>query len=1174
MKITFKPFFLTGGMLKMTLIFLIPALQSCTDIPTNKKAGEIIFSKDHVFSIERSEDTRVYWRGTPLIDSDYISYFDDKGFDRRANGMDMRKDKKGWAVVNCWSDDPDLPFRKEIAVSPDGKSVELSIQFTQPAYKNRTDIDIYYAFRIPLKTVLGMDWTAITGRVFRPETVNGILNADSPENFIDEKTRWLAFSGAGKKLVIDFNPEGMQTYSDHGPNYIQGLWEVRKKDGYLECSFGGHSSIYGGTFNSKVVIFEGGHDDYAERHALKKFSYYIDMPINVAYCFGAPQHGAEYVQAGDSLYNMERGFGWTGRGIKLKTGRSSGAVYSSASGNRPAVFKSRVKGKGLYMITARVGTDDQPAGPFSLVCSGRRIIGDLTVPPGMVKTVTWSQWLEEGFVEFSFDGNWRISTLALQMLQNTREDFKFRRGFWRISGLYEPAVTLKSDYYEQPARLGISVTSMPMTAKEIRDVDKAVLPPEGKTCLPDQECKEMAWRFNVNLGSLGPDNAGNFDEFNTPELLERRFKELKKKNINAILLNGNLSRHLFPNHQERMEKMIAMIVKEAHRQGIRVIDHIDLTLLWNMGAGFRILTARPDWLQRSVTDNVPGYFYCPVNEEFKQHFFDWMVRHIKATNIDGYMIDEETFGGVSFCGCAGCRKQFHEATGLTLPFDETSPLLKNRKSNLWKSWLKWRIQVLGDWCVELKERTNEINPNLTFMRYTTHYGFYSDYAPIRFGASLTESARACDFLGTEIMSRNVYVACRSVFSFRKLKNTLREAYGSPVFGLVYPLQSPEVAYFGWCINNMNSQSTWFMNDIPRNTNTPDFTTFEDNMNRQSAKPDAPIAMLFSTQSRDWSGDDNYYLDPFGFGESMSDLHYQYTTLIEKSLVPDKLKDYKTVLVPDALCLSDEQVDVLLRFAHNGGHLIVTYRTGIYDAIGNRRKTWPFAKALGMKSPLPEQSIDGGVLHLINTGQRLNTLLPFMQIISDGTVKGKTFMTLKTNKGREYEAGRSVSYGRGFLSYISGPIGSLNEEDEKSYKQVWTFQWNQQAYEFQKVLFRRLLDNGSTFEPVEIPRKVFVTVYKQPEGNKNFTLVHLLNATGSGMQKGQIVPKGIQGDAFPELQTDIKFRIKSANVNDVYIASPDFPGHKRVNVRAAKKGWFEITVPGQWLKCYSIVWIEN
>ncbi len=1175
------PRLLVNRFLSIALLVLMSALQASAGFSPDKMITDnncsLISGKPPpgiAFSIIPGSNSQLNWRGSGLIVSDFISYFINEDFNQRATGIETKKDSKNWTVCNCWSDNVDLPFRKELGVSPDGRTVELNIQFTQPAYKNRTDIDCYYSFKIPLNTVVNMNWTAIVDRVFRPKTVTGMLKADSPEDFIGEKTRWLAFAGNGKTLVFDFNPEGMQTYSDHGPNYIQGLWTVKKKGDYLECSFGHHSSIYGGTLNSKVIIFEGEHSDYAERHALKSYSYYFELPVNAKFCFGAPEHDDKFIQAGDSIYNDKRGFGWSGSEIKLNTLRPSGALYNAAYGNQPATFKSVVARKGLYLLTARIGTGEKPAGPLTISCSGKEIVSDIPVPAHTAETITWSQWLENGTVEFKFNGKWRISTIALQMLQNTHEDYKFRRGFWRVSGLYEPSVNFKSSHYEKPALLETSISSTPLPTIVIRDIIKAIIPPEGKTSLPDQQSPEMAWRFNVNIGSLGPDNAGNFDEFNTPELLERRFKELRNKNINTILLNGYLSRHTFPNHQERLEKMIPMIVKEAHSQGIKVIDHMDLTLLWNMGSGFRVLTEHPDWLQRTVSDNVPGCFFCPVNPEFKQQFFDWMIQHLKATNIDGFMIDEETFGGPGFCGCASCRKQFHDATGLILPMDETSPILNNRQSKLWQSWLKWRIQVLGDWCVELKERTNEINPNLTFMRYTTHYGFYSDYAPIRFGTSLTESARACDFLGTEIMSRNVYASYRSVFSFRKLKYSIREANGNPIFGLVYPLQSPEVAYFGWCINNMNNQGTWLMNDIPKNASTPDFTAFKENMNRQIAKPISPIAMLFSTQSRDWSQIETYYLDPFGFGETMNDLHYQYTSLIESSLKLDKLKQHKTVLIPDALCLSDAQIDILLQFADQGGKLLLTARTGMFDVIGNHRTVWPFAKQLGIENPLPVKFIKGGILNLNIGGEPLENKLSFVEISLDGTKEVTEFMTLQASDGRKYPVGISVPYGDGSISYISSQIGHLNVEDERTYEQKWIFEWNQAAFEFQRALLKQFLGNSSTFEAINIPHKVLTTVYSQTQAGKKYTLVHLLNATGSNMQKGQIIPKGVPDPAFPELSQDVKFKIKLSGLKNAYIVSLDFSGRELVKTLHLANGWYEVTVPKKLLKCYSIVWLES
>ncbi|MCC7300885.1 MAG: beta-galactosidase trimerization domain-containing protein, partial [Verrucomicrobia bacterium] len=883
----------------------------------------------------------------------------------------------------------------------------------------------------------------------KPASTNGTLRADSPENFIGDSTRWLVFEGNGKSLVFDFNPEGVQTYSDFGPNRIQGLWTVKKIGDYVEFSFGRNSSLSGGTLSSKLVIFEGGFDDYVNSHAYPKYAYYSKLPVTLNFCFGAPKYGAGFIQAGNKPFNESKGFGWSGD-VEVNSIRPSGALYSAAHGTKPATFKCAVPQPGVYLVTARVGTGEQSAGPFSVSVPGKDIAKDITVSPQTAKTVIWPQWIENGTAEFTFSGNWRISSIALQLLQHAKEDYTFRRGFWRISDFYEPSIMLKNSYHAKPPEFKVAISETPLPMAEIKDTDKAVPLPTSRTCLPDQQSPAMAWRFNANIGSMGPGNWGNFDEFNTKELVQRRLSEIEKSKIDTILLNGNHSRHTFPDLAEHTDREIKRIVTEAHQKNIKVIDHMELNLLWNMGSGFRYLTEHTDWLERTVDDGVPTTVLCPVKPAFKKQFFDRWIKHIKDTGIDGFMIDEETFAGADFCGCDECRRQFHAATGLTLPLDETSPLLKNKDSNLWKSWLNWRIKIISDWCVELKEQTKLINPNLTFMRYTTHYGFYSNYSTHDVGASLSENARGCDFLGTEIMSRNVMESCRGVYAFRKLKYSLREAYGSPIFGLVYPQGSMGLAYFGWALNNMNNQATWFMEEISPKDDVPDFTAFTGNMDRRLAAPAAETAILFSTQSRDWAKMLPYYVDPFGFCQTMNDLHRQYTVLIEPSLNQEKLRQYQTLIAPSASSLSDAQIAEMLTFAENGGTLVLTAHAGMFDEMGNAREIWPFAKALGIANPIPTKSLSGGTLKLSGGNSQTETQSVFFKL----TPSGEKTKALATLNGET--VGVETPYGKGRIFYISGQIGRLNMEDERTYTQKWTFTWDQSAYELQKEVLNTIL----------------------------------------------------------------------------------------------------------------------
>ena len=166
---------------------------------------------------------------------------------------------------------------------------------------------------------------------------------------------------------------------------------------------------------------------------------------------------------------------------------------------------------------------------------------------------------------------------------------------------------------------------------------------------------------------------------------------------------------------------------------MKILDHQDLSLLWNMGSGFRVMTQRLGMTQRTIAGDFPTRGFCLTNQEFRDWYFQWITDYVRKTDLDGLMIDEVCYHGPTFCGCDDCRRKFTADTGLTLPFDETSPLLNNRSSKLWKAWQVWRIKAVGDWDVELRRRIMPFKPHFTIMKYTTHGGYSSNYASLSLG---------------------------------------------------------------------------------------------------------------------------------------------------------------------------------------------------------------------------------------------------------------------------------------------------------------------------------------------------------------------------------------------------------------------------------------------------------
>jgi hypothetical protein len=227
-------------------------------------------------------------------------------------------------------------------------------------------------------------------------------------------------------------------------------------------------------------------------------------------------------------------------------------------------------------------------------------------------------------------------------------------------------------------------------------------------------------------------------------------------------------------------------VEEGHKMGMKFLDHQDLTILWNEDMGFRFLAQHPEYLQHTQSDGMPTWGICPVNPLFNGEFFPYILKMIRETKMDGIMIDECAFHGSNFCSCEFCRQAFTKATGLVLPDDETSPLLRNRNSKLWKAWIEWRKNAVAQWRINFSKATHAINPNFCNIQYYSEGGFILDGASYEQGGDLALSAKSMDFLGTEIMSRDVWDDYRYTFSSRHMYNSLHETYGSPIFGLIYP----------------------------------------------------------------------------------------------------------------------------------------------------------------------------------------------------------------------------------------------------------------------------------------------------------------------------------------------------------------------------------------------------
>lgn len=1108
--------------MKYLLLVLFSLIILC-DLSLAAGEQDLITVKGSPFAIAAKKKTEVTWNGEKLIDGDWHSWIANQDVGSSTDKFEIFRGI-GWQYTNVWNEKQPLPWRREIGISPDGKKIELTFQSHQDALMTSYPASmITYKILVPLTALENATWEAMTGRSYNAAWKSGNLSINTPDgDIVGLKARWISFTTPHGKITFDFNPHGLTTYyTASEANAIQSLWSLIKKKDMIEMSFSVPATNYGGALHSKLTIFEGDRNDYLDHHAVDYYHYFSEIPAEQLYCFGG--RSPAFVNAGTSGFEPAKGFGWHHpEDLVLSGNHLNGVLYSSVSSTRPNSFETSNLRPGLYIVTIRSAALRKKTGPFTISLNGKEVFQNIRVDSGQVVNLNVVRWIEEGKAELKFEGDWAVSVLGFQLFMHTQEDYSFRRAFWLRNNGFCPDV-LYANYFDEPPMYGKSVSYSPL-AGQVEDISAIPELPELETALPSNDEEGLLWRYTSPLGTLGPDNYGSFSEFNTPRKIKERLKQIREGGVQAVILNGFLSRHTFPTHLKRVEKNIRKIVKTGHKTGMKFIDHQDLSILWNMDMGFRFLAAHPEYLQRTHTTGLPNWGICPINPLFNEGYFTpYIIDHIRNTRIDGLMVDEVTFHGSNFCNCDHCRESFTKATQLILPDDETNSLLRNRSSKLWKAWIEWRKHAIAQWRIDLSRATHAINDAFSNMQYYSEGGFLRDYASYEQGGDLPLSAKSMDFLGTEIMSRDIWDDYRYTFASRHMYNSLRETYGSPVFGLVYPLDEINYAIMGWAMNNMLGQVTWSLGSIQGEERLNAYSGWKENMNIKTATPVVDMAIIFSRRTRDWATDNTIYpQELMGTSQMLSEHHIQHTFILDDALLNQDLSRFRILLAPGMDCVSDEQLIRLKEYVINGGTLYLTGDALKYTSFGELRDAPTFG------TTFPE----------INTeADWVETTLGSGRIIYSRHRYGINDFCTSFTIGNIYQ-------------YT--PNAGLTALHEKNISMV--------------------TGNTLSFQALSIPPKVLTSVYVDFKEGKKVTMVHLLNATGVKIKNGDKLP--LPDPTFEKISEDLIFELSAPVISSIYYASPDTPGHQTVRAEKTGDGRFRITVPAGTVDKYGIVYITH
>ena len=264
----------------------------------------------------------------------------------------------------------------------------------------------------------------------------------------------------------------------------------------------------------------------------------------------------------------------------------------------------------------------------------------------------------------------------------------------------------------------------------------------------------------------------------------------------------------------------------------------------------------------------------------------------------------------------------------------------------------------------------------------------------------------------------------------------------------------------------------------------------------------------------------------GWFEALTREHIPFDVILDTAVTDEGLREHRTVILPNATCLSDAQLEALVRFAERGGNLIASFETGQYDERGNPRAEnalWPLLGLAGLEGAFApatmEQYVQVEAEHpavAFPSGCWLPRPVNCLKVVA---ADAETPVRVLNPIPRVYQAPRGVSpypamvcrqAGDSRRVYFAGLVESMVADYQMQDLQRWLADAVRWAHGSEMPL------------TADAPGSVQIELWRQP----GRLLVHLVNGTGDGVRPiAETIPVH-----------NIRLRVKSPQPRDVHRAS--------------------------------------
>lgn len=450
---------------------------------------------------------------------------------------------------------------------------------------------------------------------------------------------------------------------------------------------------------------------------------------------------------------------------------------------------------------------------------------------------------------------------------------------------------------------------------------------------------------------------------------------LKKARCNTLVINGGGIFDFFQNPLEcasltpfMKDRDILRDISEACRKSdIRLIVRVDFR-----GVEKRFYDRHPDWFARDengspiVSNAMSLPLYAPCYESYyrNEHSVDFLNYLLEHYQIDGIWHNAVLCRGI--CYCDRCRKRFFEATGRQIPSAGSDSPAALDEYWKWKSQsarrnlelLRKTVKEHGAdkaYAAEVFNMFDVKEPKTTGIDLYQAGEFFDFLVAVAFLTANNDNPRYEDLGYASTLVRFLKAIDKKlcpVVLFGGNGTSYRYVMDPPLDTRVWLREAASIGGGFWnCyFNGMHPLATNDRRNALLPADTYGFIEANEDL-IVTLQPAADIAIYYSKPSKDYFGSDDEAEDAYcaavrGMVRVLLEEHIQFSFLTDRTLDADHLKDIKVLGLPNAACLSDAQCRTIDEWVGNGGRLLATFQTSLFDEDGNERKDFGLSDSFG------------------------------------------------------------------------------------------------------------------------------------------------------------------------------------------------------------------------------------